>query len=98
MDVTKPYMCCGGTVATMAAPFPGVKPRRRPPVSASRTTVPQYFRYGLGRPVLPEVKAIATSWDSGNDGMGKSPPAASADKASVSDGITAGASVWSVKQ
>ena len=58
-----PYMCCGGTVATIC----GVAPAGHRSCSAARFCAVlvrklfQVLALGLGQPVLPEVNPIATS-------------------------------------
>ncbi|MCW0423924.1 hypothetical protein NB713_001867 [Xanthomonas sacchari] len=69
-----PYMCCGGTVATTC----GTAVSGHNPTSASRSwrvlvrKLPQVLGLGLGAPVLPEVKPIATSASSASCGIGPS--------------------------
>jgi hypothetical protein len=72
-DSSMPYMCCGGTVATMpgrASPHRSRRADRFCPVLA--TNAPQVLALALGAPVLPEVKPITTSWAGCTNGIGPS--------------------------
>ena len=66
-----PYMCCGGTVATMLGmPWPRHRPcsaTRFCPVPARKAA--QVLGLGLGLPVLPEVKPMATTAASSMTGV-----------------------------
>ncbi len=60
-------MCCGGTVATMFA-----APLAQTALALSALlahTAPQVFAFASGTPVLPEVKAIATTRSGGSTGI-----------------------------
>jgi hypothetical protein len=71
-DSSMPYMCCGGTVATMC----GVAPGGQRSDSAARfcrvlvRRLPQVLPLAPGRPVLPDVNPITTRAPSSTSGTG----------------------------
>ena len=54
-------LCCGGTVANMVPPSGRLRPRRSAIRSAVDASRPMDFSWATGSPVLPDVKAIATT-------------------------------------
>ena len=65
-EVSSPYMCWGGTVATMLVVRSN--PKRICACRAPPTSSRQVLGLGLARPVLPEVNAIAMTCSPGNSG------------------------------
>jgi hypothetical protein len=61
-DISMPYMCCGGTVATTCAVVEPGRNSRNPRAFAAvlARNEAQVFACGFGWPVLPEVKPMAT--------------------------------------
>ncbi|WP_431271131.1 hypothetical protein [Dankookia sp. P2] len=76
--VSKPYMCCGGTVARMVtgAPSAARSPKRSAAAPAAATSAPQGFGCAVGSAVEPEVKPTATIRSSGIAGIAGTGPAA----------------------
>ena len=76
--VSKPYMCCGGTVATSEA---GASDRQKRSAAAAApcSSAPQGLAWAVGAPVEPEVKAMAAICPGGmaRHGNGGAAPARS---------------------
>ena len=58
IEVSSPYICCGGTVATIDTESFFSRDRFFTVFLATETSDCQVFGHGWGRPVVPEVKAI----------------------------------------
>ena len=59
--VSKPYMCCGGTVPITEAGRSGWKPKRSPAAIVRWTSPPHSFAWETGWPVLPDVNTSAAT-------------------------------------
>ena len=97
---SKPYMCCGATVATMLWRRPSSKPSLCASARTLRTRPPQLLRWATGTPVEPEVKTIAAMFASGIEGISKA-PVSGVSPAITSPHAICGRSIawaWSVRQ
>ena len=74
MVVSNPYMCWGGTVATMKSSLASSSQKRAFHNPAPLIRLAHALGLGLGTPVLPEVKGTAARWLPGIMGGASSRP------------------------